>query len=115
EGVCRFGRRRGRRTPNACVRGGVDPGWEAKVDFGYAGLLRDPQTDTLRKAWAFVMTLSFSRHCDVEFVFDQEVSTWLRCHRHAFEWFDGVARRLLIDNLKAAIVKAARDDPVSEA
>jgi transposase len=82
------------------------------VDFGYAGLLRDPQTDTLRKAWAFVMTLSFSRHSYAEFVFDQEVGTWLRCHRHAFEWFDGVPRRIVTDNLKAAIVRAALYDPV---
>ena len=33
-----------------------------QVDFGYVGLLRDLQSETLREAWAFVMTLSFSRH-----------------------------------------------------
>jgi transposase len=59
---------------------------EAQVGFGYAGLLRDPDADALRKAWAFVMTLSFSGHSYVELVFDQEVDTWLRCHRRAFEW-----------------------------
>jgi transposase len=87
QAVYRYVRRLEPRTPDACVRVEVDPGAEAQVDFGYAGLLRDPHTDTLRKAWAFVMTLSFSRHSYVEFVFDQEVATWLRCHRHAFEWF----------------------------
>jgi transposase len=112
QSVYRFVRRLEPRTPEAYVRVEVEAGSEAQVDFGYAGLLRDPQSDTLRKAWAFVMTLSFSRHSYVEFVFDQEVGTWLRCHRHAFEWFDGVARRLVIDNLKAAIVKAALYDPV---
>jgi len=59
-----------------------------------------------------VMTLSWSRHQYVEFVFDQSVATWLRCHRHAFEWFGGVPRRLVIDNLKAAIVRATWHDPV---
>ena len=44
---------------------------EAQVDFGYAGLLRDLQSETLREAWAFVMTLSFSRHSYVELFFAQ--------------------------------------------
>jgi transposase len=74
--------------------------------------MHDPRSSTRRKAWAFVMTLSFSRHSYVEFVFDQEVGTWLRCHRHAFEWFGGVPRRVVVDNLKAAIVKAVLYDPV---
>lgn len=51
------------------------PAEEAQVDFGAAGRLRDPRTSRMRKAWMFVMTLSYSRHCYVEFVFDQTVST----------------------------------------
>src|SRR5262245_30188349 len=39
-----------------------EPGSEAQVDFGYAGLLLDPTSGALRKAWAFVMVLSYSRH-----------------------------------------------------
>ncbi len=110
--VYRFVRRLEPRTPDAYVRVETGPAEEAHVDVGYAGLLRDPASDTLRKAWAFVMTLSFSRHSYVEFVFDQEVDTWLRCHRRAFEWFGGVVRRVVLDNLKAAIVHAALYDPV---
>lgn len=110
--VYRFVRHLEPRTPDACVRVERDPGDEAQVDFGYAGLLHDPASDTVRKAWAFVMTLSFSRHSYVEFVFDQEVDTWLRCHRRAFEWFGGVPHRVVLDNLKAAIVQAALYDPV---
>jgi transposase len=110
--VYRFVRHLEPRTPEAFVRVETEPGAEAQVDFGYAGLLRDPETDLLRKAWAFVMTLSFSRHSYVEFVFDQEVDTWLRCHRRAFEWFGGVVRRVVLDNLKAAIVNAALYDPI---
>jgi hypothetical protein len=58
------------------------------------------------------MTLAWSRHQYVEFVFDQKLPTWLLLHRHAFEWFGGAPARLVIDNLKAAIVKACFDDPV---
>jgi transposase len=48
--------------PAAFVRLEVDPGEEAQVDFGTAGKMYDPATGELKKAWAFVMTLSFSRH-----------------------------------------------------
>jgi hypothetical protein len=57
------------------------------------------------------MTLSHSRHQFVRFVFDQSTATWLRCHRLAFEAFNGVVSRVTLDNLKAAIAKAALHDP----
>jgi transposase len=101
-----------RSQPEVVVRVECKPGEEAQADFGYAGLLLDPATNQLRRAWVFVMTLSWSRHHYVEFVFDQKLETWLLLHRHAFEWFGGVPERIVIDNLKAAIVKACFDDPV---
>lgn len=94
------------------VRVECQPGEEAQVDFGSAGLLIDPETGQVRRAWAFVMTLSWSRHEYVEFVFDQKLATWLLLHRHAFEWFGGVPARIVVDNLKAAIVRACFDDPL---
>jgi hypothetical protein len=93
------------------VRIEVEPGAEAQVDFGYVGKLLDPRTGQPRKAWAFVMTLSYSRHQYVEFVFDQSVETWLKLHRNAFAYFQGVPRRIVLDNLKAAIIRASVEDP----
>jgi transposase len=93
------------------VRVERDPGSEAQVDFGYAGRMLDPATGTLRKTWAFVMTLAFSRHQFVEFVFDQSLPTWITLHQHAFTFFEGVPHRVVLDNLKAGIVKACWDDP----
>jgi transposase len=93
------------------VRVETKPGEEAQVDFGYAGRMIDPATSQLRKAWAFVMTLSWSRHQYVEFVWDQKIATFLRCFRNAWEFFGGVTQRARIDNLKAAILKAVFDDP----
>ncbi len=87
------------------------PGEEGQVDFGYAGRMIDPESGQLRKAWAFVMLLSWSRHVYVEFVWDQKIATWLRCHRNAFEFFGGVPKRIVLDNLKTAILKAIWDDP----
>jgi transposase len=99
-------------TPQGFVRIEVNPGEEAQVDFGSAGEMVDPETGEVKRAWAFVMTLSFSRHQYVTFVFDQKVPTWLKCHRGAFEWFGGVPRKITLDNLKAAIIRAALHDPV---
>ena len=97
--------------PDVTVRVERKPGEEAQVDFGFASLMIDPVTGKQRRAWAFVMTLSWSRHQYVEFVFDQKVETWLRLHRNAFQFFGGAPRRVVVDNLKAAIIKATRDDP----
>lgn len=99
----------------ATVRVERQPGEEAQVDFGYAGWLLDPTSGKVRRAWAFVMTLAWSRHQYVEFVWDQKVESWLLCHRHAFEYFGGVPERVVIDNLKAAIVKAIQDEPTVQA
>lgn len=50
--------------PLATVRVERQPGAEAQVDFGYAGLMRDPGTGALRNTWAFVLVLAYSRQQD---------------------------------------------------
>lgn len=88
------------------------PGDEAQVDFGYAGLMFDPTTKKNRKAWAFIMTLSFSRHRFVHFVFRQDIPTWLDCHERAFTCFGGVPSRIVLDNLKSGVLKPDIYDPL---
>lgn len=108
--VLRLARKIDPKTPEAVVRIETEPGEEAQVDFGYVGFMRDAEGN-LRKTWSFVMTLSWSRHAYVEFVTDQNIGTWLRCHYNAFEYFGGVPRHLVIDNLKAGVTRAVWDDP----
>ena len=79
-------------APDLTVRVERAPGSEAQVDFGYAGYLLDEATGQRRKAWAFVMTLAYSRHQYVEFVHDQALPTWITLHRHAFTFFGGYMR-----------------------
>ena len=69
--------------PEATVRLDFAPGEAAQVDFGAGPMLADA-AGIVRRTWAFVMTLCFSRHQYVEFVWDQTVATWLGCHRRAF-------------------------------
>jgi len=100
--------------PEVFVRVETPPGSQAQVDFGYAGWTIDPATGKARKTWAFVLVLSWSRHCDAELVYDQRVATWLLCHRHAFEFWGGCPRTIVLDNLKAAILHASVHEPVAQ-
>lgn len=97
------------RSPKVCVRIEVDPGKEAQVDFGYAGLTLD-EHGRERRTWVFIMTLSHSRHMHAELVYDQKMETWLGCHIRAFEEFGGVPERVRPDNLKAGILKHTTEE-----
>lgn len=109
--VRRFIRRLEPVVPTGFMRIETPPGEEAQVDFGYIGKVFDPITGKIRKTWVFVMTLSHSRHQYAEAVFDQTIPTWLECHIRAFEFFQGIPQRIVIDNLKAAITKACFNEP----
>jgi len=109
--VRRFIRQVADATPRATTVLDFAPGDTAQVDFGAGPVLHDSRTAASRKTWVFVMTLAWSRHQYAELVTDQSIETWLGCHRRAFEHFGGVPARILIDNLKAAIVRACYHDP----
>lgn len=109
--VQRFVKRLAAHAPDPIVRLHFQPGDYAQVDFGSGPALLDPNTGKDRKTHFFVMTLAHSRHQYAELVWDQSVATWLRCHRHAFEFFEGVPAHVVCDNLKSAITKACRYDP----
>lgn len=79
----------------------------AQVDFGDIGKVICPETNVPRRAYVFVMTLGFSRHMFAKVVFNQKAATWLQVHIEAFEWFGGVPKVVVPDNLKAAVIRAA--------
>jgi len=97
---------------DSCLRIEVGTAEEGQVDFGSAGLMYDPETKKMRRAHAFVLTLSYSRFFYVEFVFDQGQVTWVRCHMNAFEFFGGVPKRIVLDNLKSGVLRPNTYDPV---
>jgi transposase len=86
------------------------PGEEAQVDFGYIGMLKVKGKN--RKAWVFIMTLSYSRYMYVQITLDQSVRTFIMCHTNAFRYFGGVPETVKIDNLKAAIIEADFYEPL---
>jgi transposase len=85
----------------------TEPGEVAQVDFGYVGMLYDSERGMLRRAWAFVMVLGYSRHMAVRVVFDQSTTTWLRVHMECLTELGGCVRTIVPDNLKAAVIRAA--------
>jgi transposase len=95
-------------TPRVTVRLETPPGRQAQVDFGRARVVLGSER---RHLWAFVMMLSHSRHRFVRFVAHQDVDTWIDCHIRAFEFFGGVPETVLLDNLKAGVVKPDLYDP----
>ena len=88
------------------------PGECAQVDFGAGPKLIDESTGEIISTWIFVMVLAWSRHMYAEIVLHQDVETWLGCHRRAFNFFNGIPKKMIIDNAKCAITKACYYDPV---
>lgn len=54
--------------------------------------------------YVFVAILGYSRMLYAEFVKDQKIDTVIRCHEHAFAYFDGVPKNCLYDNMKTVII-----------
>jgi len=74
-------------------------------------MLFDPEKERMRKVWAFVMTLSYSRYPFVRFVHRMDIDTWIDCHIRAFEFFSAVPKKIVLDNLKAGVIKPDIYDP----
>jgi len=89
----------------------VDPGDEGQVDYGYMGMWLDPATGRRRRVWAFSMVLSYSRHLFVYPVLRMDQQAWVDAHVAAFEFFGACPRRIVLDNLKAGVIKPDVYDP----
>lgn len=88
----------------------VLPGEEAQVDFGTGAPVRSPEGQ-VRRPWVFRIVLSCSRKAYSEAVWRQTTEAFLTALENAFQSFGGVPRRLVIDNLKAAVQQADWYDP----
>jgi transposase len=51
------------------------------------------------------MVLCYSRMMYVEFTVSQTMEHFLGCHQNAFEWFGAVPGKVMVDNLKSAVLK----------
>lgn len=110
--IRRFVQRLEPKQPEAIIRVHSEPGEDLQVDFGTVGPLYDPVRKKMRTAYVFVATLGYSRHQYAELVFDQKIPTWIGLHKRAFQFFGGVPKRVIPDNLKSAVIKALVHDPI---
>lgn len=101
---------RPRRSP-AFLKLSFAPGECAQVDWGSFGSIG--VGETRRRLSFFVMVLCYSRQMYVEFTVSQTMEHFLACHQNAFAFFGSVPRKIMVDNLKSAVLKRALGhDPV---
>ena len=79
------------------------PGECAQIDWGEFGAVT--VGNTRRRLSFFVMVLCYSRRMYLEFTVSQEMEFFLACHENAFAAFGSVPARLMVDNLKSAVLK----------
>jgi transposase len=108
--VRRFVARLIRKTPLPFRRMETEPGEEAQVDFGTAAPVVGADGKR-RRPWMFRIVLSYSRKAYSEAVWRQSTEAFMQCLENAFRHFGGVPKRLVIDNLKAAVARADWYDP----
>jgi len=78
------------------------PGECAQADWGSFGYV--PVGATTRRLSFFIMVLCYSRMMYLEFTVSQTMEHFLACHQHAFEAFGGVPQKIMVDNLKSAVL-----------
>ncbi|MGH8268462.1 MAG: IS21 family transposase [Steroidobacteraceae bacterium] len=79
------------------------PAEEGQVDWAHFGRLAVGRA--LRPLMAFVMVLSYSRYVFLRFYLGAAMSAFLDAHVRALNFYQGVPRTLLYDNLRSAVLE----------
>ncbi len=88
------------------------PGEVAEFDFGRLGLLIDPATGKRHLVWALNIVLTYSRHQFVWPLIRQTLEEVIAGLEAAWRFFDGIPRRVVLDNFPAAVAGADSLNPV---
>ena len=89
------------------------PGDKMFVDYcGPTIPVIDPLTGEVHDANIFVAVLGASNYTYAEATFTQQLRDWIGSHVRAFQFFDGVVRLVVPDNLKSGVDKACRFEPL---
>jgi transposase len=86
------------------------PGEEAQIDFGEMGYVTTTE-GRKRKLWVLIVMLPLSRHQFVWPTFRQTVEALCEALDAAWRFFGGVVKRVVLDNMSAAVVRADAKDP----
>ena len=81
------------------------PGEEIEVDWaGTQPYWTDPDTGEIVSGYLFVGVLSFSGYAYAEVCPDMKEESWINCHIHMFDYFQGVSKIIVPDNLKTGVL-----------
>ena len=101
------------RITKATMRIHHKPGDAMQVDWAGDTLpIYDSVTGEITPAYLFIAVLPCSCYVYAEAAADMKLENWLNCHVHAYEYFGGVTRLLIPDNLKTGITKNNRYETV---
>jgi len=104
-----FGPRRGQGSTVRIADG--EPGHELQIDFARLGLLHDAVTGRRRVCHALIFTAVFSRHMFVWLSFTQTTDAVIAGCEAAWQFFGGVFKVLIPDNLTPVVTKADQLEP----
>lgn len=81
------------------------PGEQVEVDWaGDPAKIIDPDTGVATEAFLFVGVMTYSQYAYVEAFINEKQRAWITAHVHMYNYFGGVARILVPDNCKTAVV-----------
>lgn len=81
------------------------PGEQVEVDWaGDTAKLVDPFTGEIAEAHIFVGVMTYSQYAYVEAFADEKQQSWISAHVHMYDFFGGVAKILVPDNCKTAVI-----------
>jgi transposase len=83
------------------------PAEQAQVDWAHFGTMTIGRA--ARQLMAFVMVLSWSRMIFLRFYLNATMPSFLHGHAAAFDFWTGIPRVLLYDNLKSAVLERKGD------
>jgi transposase len=89
------------------------PGERMEVDWaGDAASLKDNISEKPIPVYVFVAVLPCSGYAYAEGFLNRNLESWITAHVHAYDFYGGVARLLIPDNLKTGVEKADWYNPV---
>ena len=81
------------------------PGEQIEVDWaGDPAIIINPDTGELIKTYIFVGVMTYSLYAYAEAFVDMKQKSWINAHIHMYEYFGGVAKILVPDNCKTAVI-----------
>ncbi|MBQ6480360.1 MAG: IS21 family transposase [Anaerolineaceae bacterium] len=108
--------RRWAKVSKATMRIQHKPGDKMEVDWAGDTLpIHEPLTGEISKGYLFVAALPCSFYVYAELCPDMKQENWLNCHINAYNYYGGVTRLLIPDNLKTGVIKNTRYDTVMNA